>query len=119
MLFRSYPPLNIIQYNEHEYAIELALAGFDKSDLDISVECGVLSIKGTRPEPSNEEPAPKYLHRGLALRGFAKQIPLADDIYVKDASFEHSILRIYLERVVPEKDKKRQITVNTSKSISA
>lgn len=113
---QNYPPHNILQFGEHEFAIELALAGFDINDLDVSVERGVLSIKGTRPEPSNAETAPKYLHRGLALRSFVKEIPLADDIYAKDASFEHGILRIHLERVLPEKDKRRQITVTPSAS---
>lgn len=111
---QNYPPHNIIQYDKHKFAIELALAGFDMSDLDIAVERGVLSIKGTRPEPSNTETAPKYLHRGLALRSFVKEIPLADDIYAKDASFERGILRIHLERVVPEKDKRRQLVIKTS-----
>lgn len=109
----TYPPHNLRQINDNEYVIEFAVAGFRPEDLDISVEKQVLTITGQRPDTTEIQ---TYLHRGLAFRSFTKQIPLAEHIEVRDAHLEHGVLSVSVVRVLPEKDRKRQITIGTTVS---
>lgn len=105
----SYPPHNIRDLGENQYAIEIAVAGFKPEDLEVSIEKQVLSIKGTRPESRGVEQ--KYVHRGLALRSFEKHIPLVESIEIKNVELEHGMLTIYVENVVSEKEKRRMIPI--------
>jgi len=107
----NYPPHNIRKLKEHVYALDIAVAGFRESDIEVSVEKQVLTIKGTKPETSTTD---DYVYRGLALRSFEKHIPLAETIEVCDAALEHGILTIIVENVIPEKEKKRLITIQPS-----
>lgn len=112
----NYPPHNLKRVGDDQYELELAVAGFSQEDISIELEKQLLTVRGTK----NSEPdGVEYLHRGLGLRGFTKTLALADNVQVRDAVIEHGILRIRLERVVPEKDKKRLIAVNTPKQLSA
>lgn len=106
----NYPPYNIYQVGEHAYEIELAVAGFDIDGLEVYTEKRQLVIKGKR-ESTNDEDV-KYIHRGLALRAFEKVIPIAETIQLTGASLYNGILRITVENVVPEKDKRKQIAIN-------
>ena len=72
----NYPPHNILRLEENEYAIQLAVTGFDKSEISVTVEDNVLIIKGE--STTTDYLAEQYLHRGLATRDFAKEFPLAD-----------------------------------------
>lgn len=112
----TYPPHNLRQIADDSYIIEFAVAGFRPEDLDVSVEKQVLIITGTRPDTSDTQ---KYLHRGLALRSFTKQIPLAAHIEVRDAQLEHGMLSVSLVRVVPEKERKRKIMIDSRKEASS
>lgn len=105
----NYPPHNVRQVDEHRYAIEVAVAGFEPSDLEVSFEKKVLTIKGTKPEASEDT---KYIHRGLAMRSFEKQFRLADTVEVGEASLEHGVLTVHLENVIPERERKRLIAIN-------
>lgn len=109
----AYPPHNIRKVKENVYALDLAVAGFQQSDLEIAVDKQVLIIKGTKPDVKEDQ---HYLYRGLALRSFEKRIPLVDTAEVRGASLEHGILTVIVENVIPEKDKKRLIAITTSRS---
>lgn len=106
----GYPPYNIEQLNEHEYVIELAVAGFGEDDLDVQVQENVLMVTGKR---DNDAAEPRqYLHRGIAERSFERRFHLADHIQVRDARLENGLLVLRLEREVPEAKKPRQIAIN-------
>lgn len=107
----SYPPHNIRKVEDNLYALDIAVAGFKSSDLEISVEKQVLTVKGARP--ATEETS-SYLYRGLALRSFEKRIPLVETAEVRDAALEDGILTIIVENVIPEKEKKRLITIQST-----
>lgn len=111
----NYPPHNIRKIGENLYALDLAVAGFRKGDLSITVEKQVLTITGTKPTPSSEQ---EYLYRGLALRSFEKRIPLVETAEVRDAALEDGILTITVENVLPEKDRKRTIAIRNRSTIA-
>lgn len=107
---QSYPPHNIRRVTDKEnvYALDIAVAGFKPSDIEVSVEKQVLTIKGTKPSTSDKD---VYVYRGLAMRSFEKHIPLVDTAEVIDARLEDGILTILVQNVVPEKSRKKVIPV--------
>ena len=104
----NYPPYNIIQEKENESIIELAVAGFNEHDLDIEVDGNKLTITGNKDVKLDDE---KYRHKGIAYRNFTRTFALADYIQVNGASVDCGILRVYLERVVPEELKPKKIKI--------
>lgn len=106
----TWPPYDIVKTNENDYRIEMAVAGFGKSDLDITQERNVLIVKGQKAEAKDGE----YLHRGIAGRSFERRFELADHVKVEDASLVNGLLRILLKREIPEAMKPRKIAIGTS-----
>ena len=104
----GFPPYNISKGGDYNYVIEMALAGFSKKDIEIEVSDGTLTIRSTKENEESEE----TLHRGISYRKFNRKFTLADDIVVNEASLENGMLRIDLERIVPEEKKPRIIKVN-------
>ena len=111
-LSNKYPPHNIIKYNDNEYVVELAVAGFSREELEITVEDCVLIMAGTKGEFDNEV---EYLHKGISAKPFKKTIKLAETVIVKDAEFIDGILSIYLENVIPEHKKPKKILIGDGK----
>ncbi len=107
----GYPPYNIEQLAEHEYRIELAVAGFGEDDLDIQVQENVLTIAGKRI-PVEDAKDGRFIHRGIAERAFERRFHLADHVRVRDARLDNGLLEIFLEREIPEAMKPRRIAVN-------
>jgi len=107
----SYPPYNIEVIGENEYAITLALAGFDDSDIDIQTEKGVLTVKGKKEV---KQEGTKFLHQGIANRSFERKFNLADYVEVKTASLEKGLLTISLIKEIPEAMKPKKIEINSS-----
>ncbi len=105
---QSYPPYNIESLGENRYAITLAVAGFDKDELDLQVEKGVLSVRGKKE--STEER--KYLHHGIANRAFERKFNLADYVEVTGANLNNGLLTIELVKEIPEAMKPRSIAIN-------
>jgi molecular chaperone IbpA len=105
----GYPPHNIERLGEDQYRITLALAGFKRDDVEITVTNGLLEIKG---EQKNQASTSEILYRGIAARAFEKSFKLADYVEVKSASFEHGLLQIDLVREVPEAKKPRRIDIS-------
>ena len=105
----NYPPHNILKLEENEYAIQLAVTGFDKSEISVTVEDNVLIIKGE--SMTTDYLAEQYLHRGLATRDFAKEFPLAEHIEVHGAEIKNGMLTVKLIRNVPESAKPKVIDI--------
>ena len=104
----NFPPHNIIKIDDNKYAVELAVAGFSKDEIDIQVQENTLTIKGEKIEGT---PNLEYLHRGIGTRSFTKSITIADTIEVKGAEYKDGILRIGLENIIPEHKKPRKIEI--------
>lgn len=109
----SYPPYNIEMQDENRYAITLAVAGFEQSEIDISVENGVLSIHGAK---SNEDKH-KYLHHGIANRTFERKFDLADYVEVVGAELNNGLLSISLVKELPEVMKPKSIPIKGTANV--
>ena len=106
----GYPPYNIERTGENEYRIEIAVAGFKPSELDIQVKESLLTVQGRKA--ANDE-ARRYLHRGLAERNFERRFQLADYVVVTDAKLADGLLSVSLKRELPESLKPRRIEIAT------
>lgn len=106
----NYPPYNIVKTGDYTYDIELALAGFNKNDIDVTYEDGVVTVKSIHETKEQEEKA-GVLHRGISKRHFTKSFTIADDVVVDGAELKDGLLRISLERIIPEAKKARSIEV--------
>ena len=104
----SFPPHNILKLDDSRYVVELAVAGFTKDEIEITVQDGTLTIKG---EKQDKETEATYLHRGIGTRSFTKSLTVADTIEVKGAEFKDGILKIGLENILPEHKKPRKIEI--------
>ena len=106
----NYPPHNILKYDETNYSIELAVAGFNKNEISVEIDHSILTITGDHLDRT-EEVTWEYLHRGLAARNFVVQFPLAEYMEVKGAEVKDGLLRVSLEYVLPESLKPRRIEI--------
>lgn len=102
----GYPPFNLVKYNETNYGIELAVAGFAEDELDVEVEDGHLVIRGTNRLVTSDSEA-EYIHRGIAARDFVKRIKLAEGVEVNTAHVKNGILTVKLEQFIPEPVKQK------------
>jgi molecular chaperone IbpA len=108
----NYPPHNILKTGENQYEIQIAVTGFEKSEISVTVESNVLTVAGEGTESiRHENPEIVYLHRGLATRDFAKEFPLAEHIEVVGAETKNGMLTIKLVRNVPESAKPKVIDI--------
>ena len=107
----GFPPYNIRKGGDYTYAIEMALAGFSKNDIEIEVAEGLLTVRSVKEDDETNEEYDSKIYRGISYRKFNRKFTLADDIVVKDASLENGMLKIDLERIVPDEKKPRKITI--------
>jgi len=105
----TYPPYNIKKVDENKYVIELAVAGFGKQDLELELQDGTLTIKGN---VSSEDA--DYIYKGIAERAFTRQFTLADTVEVKNADLINGMLKIWLERFIPEEKKPKKINIGAT-----
>jgi len=110
----SYPPYNIELTEEDKYRITMAVAGFDRSELDIEVEQDGLKIVGRKQRPNTKA---TFLHRGIAARDFEHRFQLAEHVKVVGAALENGLLSIDLVREVPEAMKPRRISINATDNV--
>lgn len=101
----NYPPHNIVQIDEDNYLIEIAVAGFNKDNIDIQLKDSILTVKGKR------EDTRVYSHKGISSREFVRTFTLGEYVQVNGADLEDGILAIKLERVVPEEERPRSIEI--------
>jgi len=105
----NYPPHNVIKTGDTTYEIQVAVSGFEKHEVTVEVDQNQLIIKGE--SMTTAYPPEQYLHRGLATRDFVKSLQLAEFIEVTGANIKNGILSVYLEKIVPESLKPRQIPI--------
>jgi molecular chaperone IbpA len=105
----SYPPYNIVKHDDDKFTIEIALAGFSRDEIEIECRENVLKIESkSRPEGSDEK---EYLYKGISNKRFNKAFTLSDDVVVNDADMKDGILKINMERIIPEEKKPRSIEI--------
>jgi len=109
----DYPPYNIEMLDENSYAITLAVAGFEESEMDIEVERGVLNVRGKKAKGDDH----KYLYQSIANRSFERKFNLTDYVEVKSADFKKGLLTINLAKEIPEGMKPKRIEINQSSNV--
>ena len=109
MTATNFPPYNIVKTGEYTYDVELALAGFSKDDIDVEYKDNMLTVKSK--EKAKDDDVNGMLHRGISKRWFAKAFTIADDVEVKGAELKDGLLKISMERIIPEGKKARTIEV--------
>lgn len=107
---QTYPPYNVVKHGEDSYEIEVAVAGFKLSEIDVEVDNNQLHIRGNKAEEDTVETT-EYLHRGLAYRSFERSFTLAEHMQVGNAGIKDGVLRVAITRNVPEALKPRKIPV--------
>lgn len=103
----NYPPYNIKKVDENRYVIELAIAGFSKSDIEIIFEDNKLIVNGK----TKDEGAEHFLFKGIANRAFTRTFLLDEHIEIKDADMFNGMLKVFLEKIIPEHKKPKRIEV--------
>jgi molecular chaperone IbpA len=106
---KGFPRHNIVKYSDEEYAMEFALGGYKKKDLEIEAKPGVLIIRGN-PE---EEVGKTYLHKGITTKKFVETFRLADHVVVDGAEFVNGLLVIKLRVELPEEQRPRKIEITS------
>jgi len=105
---QSYPPYDLLKLDEDTYRISLAIAGFSREDIDVSVDNGTLIIKGEIVEVTDAE----VVHKGIAGRKFVRSFALGEYMEVTGAEMKDGMLHINVDRIVPEDKKPKTITIN-------
>ncbi len=109
----NYPPYDIVQVNDDEYMISVAVAGFGYDNLSVTQDKKILVIEGkhSRETVENEDSTAKYLHKGISERSFRREFQLADHVEITGAHLELGILSIHLKREIPEEAKPKTIAI--------
>ena len=107
----TFPFYNIVKQGKNKYDIELALAGYSKDDIEVNLEDGVLTIKSKKEDTKEDTKDGEILHKGIAKRYFSKAFTIADDVEVKGAELKDGLLKVSLERIIPESKKPRTIDI--------
>ena len=106
----NYPPYNIRKTGKDRYAIEVAVAGFNKDDVEVEYEDNLLTVK-TKQVKKSEKNSDEVIHRGISQRSFARSFTIADDVKVNGANMKDGLLTISCEKIIPEIKKKRLIEI--------
>lgn len=105
----NYPPYNIKKVDDTHYVIEMAVAGFGQNEIDIEIDGGKLVVKGNVTATEDEEN--NFIFKGIAARAFTRTFALNDQVEVKDAELFNGMLKIALERMIPEAQKPKKVPV--------
>jgi molecular chaperone IbpA len=108
----NYPPYNIVKTGVNQYNVEVALAGFSKDDIDVEYAEGVLTIKSKDKKESEDTDADgNTIYKGISKRYFSKSFTIADDVEIKGAELKDGLLKVSMERIIPENKKPRTIEI--------
>ena len=108
----NWPAYNIVEKKDNHYDIEVALAGFNKKDIKVSYADGQLSIESVKNDKTKErDKNGNVIHQGIAKRYFKKSFSVAENCEVKNAELKDGLLRVSLERIIPEAQKPRMIDI--------
>ena len=105
----SYPPYNISKLDDNNYIIEMALAGFNKDNIEIELANGELTVNQKRKIILKEDV--NLIHQGISLRSFVRKFTLSDEIIVKNAEMKDGMLTVKLEKFIPENKKPKLISI--------
>ena len=106
----NFPPYNIVKTGDNTYDVELALAGFNKKDIEVEYKENYLTVKSKKQEEQTDEDG-NVIHRGISKRMFSKSFTIANDVEVKGAELKDGLLKISLERIIPEHKKAKTIDI--------
>ena len=106
----NFPPYNIVKTGDNTYDVELALAGFNKKDIEVEYKENLLTVKSKKQEETKDEDG-NIIHRGISKRMFSKSFTIANDVEVKGAELKDGLLKVSLEKIVPESKKPRTIKI--------
>lgn len=106
----AYPPFNLKKTDDNVYVIEMAVAGFGKQDIELTLEDNKLKIKGSAQADTNE--FIESLHKGISDRPFERTFSLADNVVVNNAQMVNGLLKIWLEHIIPEDKKPKKIDID-------
>ena len=108
----NFPPYNIVKTGNNTYDVELAVAGFGKDDIEVQYEDNILTVKSKKSDKSEEKDEDgNMIHRGISKRFFSKSFTIADDMEIKGAELKDGLLKVSMERIVPEAKKSRTIQI--------
>ena len=108
----NYPPYNIRKTGKDKYSIEVALAGFNKKDVEVEFEDNLLTVKTKQVSKSEDkDKEDEIIHKGISQRQFARSFTIADDVKVSGAELKDGLLTIACERIVPDYKKKKLIEI--------
>jgi len=109
----AYPPFNLKKTDDNVYVIEMAVAGFGKNDLEMTLEDNKLIINGktTIDETVENNMNQSFLHKGISDRPFTRSFTLADNVVVNNAALMNGLLKIWLEHIIPEHKKPKKIDI--------
>ena len=107
----NFPPYNIVKTGEYTYDVELALAGFSKDDIEVHYENNMLTVKSKQKDKSEAKDSEGVIHRGISKRWFSKSFTISDDVEIKGAELKDGLLKVSMERIIPEGKKARTIEV--------
>ena len=110
----SYPPYNISKVDDNNYIIEMALAGFNKDDIEIELADSELTVRSKKREDSNKDV--NLIHQGISHRSFNRKFTLSEEILVKNAEMKNGMLIIKLEKFIPENKKPKLINIKNKKN---
>tara|TARA_Y100000114_G_scaffold155876_2_gene181218 strand:- start:617 stop:1057 length:441 start_codon:yes stop_codon:yes gene_type:complete len=105
----NYPPYNIVKTGENTYDIEVALAGFSKNDIEVEYAENMLHIKSKKVDEKDAKDG--VLHKGISKRYFSKTFTVADDVVVNGAELKDGLLKVSMERIIPEAKKPKTIEI--------
>ena len=105
----NYPPYNIVKTGDNKYDVEVALAGFNKKDINVSVENGMLTIESKEDKTKDKDG--EVIHKGISKRYFKKSFTISDDVEVKGAELKDGMLRVSMEKIIPESKKLKTIDI--------
>ena len=106
----NFPPYNIVKTGENTYDVELALAGFNKKDIEVEYKENLLTVKSKKQEETKDEDG-NIIHRGISKRMFSKSFTIANDVEVKGAELKDGLLKVSMERIIPEHKKAKSIQI--------
>ena len=108
----NYPPYNIRKTGKDNYSIEVALAGFNKNDVEVEFEDNILTVRTKQLNKSEDQNVDgEIIHKGISQRQFARSFTIADDVKVNGAELKDGLLTIACERILPDHKKKRLIDI--------
>ena len=111
MIQANYPPYNIRKAGKDRYAIEVAIAGFSKEDVEVEYEENLLTVKTRKVDKTVEKDGGEIIHKGISQRSFSRSFTIADDVKVNGAELKDGLLTINCEKIVPEQKKKKLIPI--------